>query len=364
MSATSSVYNFRYENGRRYHAYAEGKYPVPNDEVEADRLDLQHHAFRLSLDGKLHRAPISQNLQNVLDVGCGTGIWSIEFADEHPSARILGTDLSPIQPAQVPPNCEFLIDDCEEEWIYTTQFDYIHTRAMVAAVKDWDRFFVQAYTNLKPGGYIECQELTFPIRCMDPGVTAENSPLVRWSELFIEAANKMGLDATGPRHFTPKFHSAGFVDVNVKTNKWPVGKWAKGAKFKLLGRFVYEDLMGWLPSSSLGLFTRVLKWKHEEVEVFLSECRTEAKRRDRHYYADAIFWYARKPLVAGPLDGSNDATREEETLESDEEENSATSTTLSPERAAAPSSDVSSGAPASRSDVPSPHHKPEDARDS
>lgn len=24
MSATSSVYNFRYENGRRYHAYAEG----------------------------------------------------------------------------------------------------------------------------------------------------------------------------------------------------------------------------------------------------------------------------------------------------------------------------------------------------
>ncbi|EOA92265.1 uncharacterized protein SETTUDRAFT_162699 [Exserohilum turcica Et28A] len=33
MSATSSVFNFRYENGRRYHAYCEGKYPVPNDEV-------------------------------------------------------------------------------------------------------------------------------------------------------------------------------------------------------------------------------------------------------------------------------------------------------------------------------------------
>jgi hypothetical protein len=33
MSATSSVFNFRYEHGRRYHAYAEGQYPVPNDEV-------------------------------------------------------------------------------------------------------------------------------------------------------------------------------------------------------------------------------------------------------------------------------------------------------------------------------------------
>jgi len=39
-----------------------------------DRLDLQHHAFRLSFDGKLYRAPIPENVQNVLDVGCGTGI--------------------------------------------------------------------------------------------------------------------------------------------------------------------------------------------------------------------------------------------------------------------------------------------------
>ncbi|KAL6170232.1 hypothetical protein ACJQWK_03221 [Exserohilum turcicum] len=134
MSATSSVFNFRYENGRRYHAYCEGKYPVPNDETEADRLDLQHHAFRLSLDGKLYRAPIPKHVQNVLDVGCGTGIWTIEFADEHPSSRILGTDLSPIQPVQLPPNCEFLIDDCEQEWIFHEQFDFIHTRAMVIII--------------------------------------------------------------------------------------------------------------------------------------------------------------------------------------------------------------------------------------
>lgn len=219
----------------------------------------------------------------MLDVGCGTGIWSIEFADEHPSAQVLGTDLSPIQPEEVPPNCEFLIDDCTREWIFQYQFDFIHTRALVAAIKDWDRLLEQANANLKPGGYIECQEMTFPIRCMDPGVTAENSPLMRWSELFLEAAGKTGLDATGPRHLAPKFREAGFVDVHVKTYKWPLGKWAKGAKFKLLGRFVYEDLWDALPSLSLGLFTRVLEWSRPEVEVFLAECRQESRRKDRHY---------------------------------------------------------------------------------
>ena len=32
--------NYTYENGRRYHAFREGEYVLPNDEAEQDRLDL------------------------------------------------------------------------------------------------------------------------------------------------------------------------------------------------------------------------------------------------------------------------------------------------------------------------------------
>ena len=31
------------------------------------------------LDGKLHLSPLNTQSPRVLDVGCGTGIWSIEF---------------------------------------------------------------------------------------------------------------------------------------------------------------------------------------------------------------------------------------------------------------------------------------------
>lgn len=259
-------------------------------------------------------------MQRVLDVGCGTGIWSIEFADEHPSAYVIGTDLSPIQPEQVPPNCEFLIDDCTREWVFHDPFDFIHTRAMVAAIKDWDNLFQQAYANLKPGGYIECQELVFPIKCMTPGVTAANSPLLRWSELFFEAADGIGLDATGPRHLAPKLQQAGFVDINVKTYKWPLGQWAKGARFKLLGHYVFEDQWDALPSLSLGLFTRVLNWSRDEVEVFLASCRHESKRTNRHYYGECLIWYARKPLDVSSLPPGQQHVQEEELLELDEED--------------------------------------------
>ena len=100
-SVTSSIRAYRHENGRRYHAYKDGSYMVPNDELENDRLDFQHAMFQRTLDGKLHVAPIPQDVQNVLDVGTGTGIWAIDFADEYPSARVIGTDLSPIQPGML-----------------------------------------------------------------------------------------------------------------------------------------------------------------------------------------------------------------------------------------------------------------------
>lgn len=87
--------------------------------------DLQHHLFLLTLDGRLSLAPIGNNLQNVLDVGTGTGIWALDFgkrsfksdrgflehsakcdtADQHPSTKVIGTDLRQVPRQQY---------DCDE----------------------------------------------------------------------------------------------------------------------------------------------------------------------------------------------------------------------------------------------------------
>lgn len=97
-SLSSSVKDYVFENGRRYHKYREGQYLFPNDETEQDRLDMVHHIFLLILGGKLASAPIPESPQRILDIGTGTGIWAIDMADEFPSAQVIGNDLSPIQP--------------------------------------------------------------------------------------------------------------------------------------------------------------------------------------------------------------------------------------------------------------------------
>jgi hypothetical protein len=42
-------------------------------QTEQNRLDLQHQMLLIMLDGRLYLAPIKPDLQDVLDVGTGTG---------------------------------------------------------------------------------------------------------------------------------------------------------------------------------------------------------------------------------------------------------------------------------------------------
>lgn len=74
-----SILDYKYENGRRYHAFREGSYLMPNDEREQERLDLAHQIYKAIVHGALYRAPLPPNPRRVLDIGTGTGIWAIDL---------------------------------------------------------------------------------------------------------------------------------------------------------------------------------------------------------------------------------------------------------------------------------------------
>jgi len=76
-SISSSVRDYAFENGRRYHKYREGTYQFPNDEPEQAREDMKHAMLVNLCDGRLHYAPLG-NPQNIIDLGTGTGIWCMD----------------------------------------------------------------------------------------------------------------------------------------------------------------------------------------------------------------------------------------------------------------------------------------------
>lgn len=103
------------QNGRRYHAYHEGKYIMVRPRIalgnkcRTDKISRMifknktnlcwcvfglvlcyrifqtnaeqvHLCYELVLDGRLYLAPLN-NPQDVLDIGTGRGDWAIDFAE-------------------------------------------------------------------------------------------------------------------------------------------------------------------------------------------------------------------------------------------------------------------------------------------
>ena len=64
-----------------------------------------------------------------------SGRWAIEVAEDYPRATVIGLDLSPMQPEDVPENCDFIIGDLTEclADFDDGSFDLVHSRSPSAS---------------------------------------------------------------------------------------------------------------------------------------------------------------------------------------------------------------------------------------
>lgn len=270
----SSNEKFRVVNGRRYHAFDENAYALPNDDEEANRLDIQHQVWKLCLKGKLHLAPLPSDGQDVLDVGTGTGSWAIDFADAYPSSSVLGTDLSPIQPARIPPNCSFKIENAEDDWNFDKKFDFISGRMLLFGIHDRERYFKQTWDNLKPGGWMEVYEPEFPLGWAGSR-TKEDSPFWKWSQLISEAGKHSNTDTMITKQFQVMLEKQGFVNIRHQSLQWPIGTWAKGHQEKAIGKLTLTNTNSFLDALAMYWYIKFLGWKKEDVEAFLVDVRKD-----------------------------------------------------------------------------------------
>lgn len=196
---------------------------------------MKHHMWMLVQEGRLHLSPITPNPQRILDVGTGCGVWAMQIADLYPSAEVIGTDISPVQPDWVPPNLHFEVDDLEQEWLYgADRFDLVHMRFMFMSVRDWPAALAQAYNALKPGGYLELSELA-----LDPGpASPEYAPaptIAQWFVIQGAAMGRMGVDMRIAARFRSLLLDAGFEAVVERVEDVPWGTWPTNRRLKAIG---------------------------------------------------------------------------------------------------------------------------------
>ncbi|PNP52548.1 hypothetical protein THARTR1_06895 [Trichoderma harzianum] len=275
-SLTDSVVDFPRQFGRTYHAYKEGSYAFPNDEVEQERLILQDCAFTKAMGDRLYFAPLDEHPpKRILDIATGMGDWAVAMGDRFPNAIVTATDLSPIQPEVVPANVEFYVEDSSEPWNYSETFDYIHTKTTGGCWESYEtQIAQQAFETLAPGGWFESQECDSVPHC-DDGTLKPDSALALWFQEFLHA----GVEANRPHgegcHLKSIYERVGFVDVHERKFKVPLNGWAKDSDLKEIGRLMEANMQMGLSAFSLGLFNRVYGRTPEEIEVSLVEVRRD-----------------------------------------------------------------------------------------
>lgn len=301
-SVRSSIYDYPERYGRTYHAYKEGRYALPADEAELDRLDIHHHLCLRAMHNRLYFAPLPPDFAGrVLDVATGTGIWPIDFADMHPAAHVIGNDLAPTQPAMVPPNVHFYIDDVEQDWNYAAHeaFDFIHVRFLAGSIADWPNLLRQCYAHTKPGGYVEFQDWNTWLYSQD-GTLPPESALNKFHQLTCAGRHAQGFNMMPGPHLEKFVKDAGFVDVQVRKIHLPLGPWPKDKFMKEIGVINLVQMDKAIEGICLGVLTQLPPeaggpWSWEEVQVFLADIKKDMRNKRFHSLYDFFVVHGQKP---------------------------------------------------------------------
>ncbi|KAM5475604.1 hypothetical protein MauCBS54593_001296 [Microsporum audouinii] len=217
-------------------------------------------------------------------------------AELYPSAQIIGTDISPIQPSWRPHNVEFMVDDVTQEWTFPeSSFDFIHIRTLGGSVSDWPHLMTQCYKRLKPGARIEISEARAHF-CCDDETFPEDSKTKHWLNEFGRISRECGREFDVFPSFAGWMRDAGFLGVEEMEKVVPLGTWPKDKKLKARGRYFMAQFLGHaMESYSTSLFTRFGGWSADDLWKLLTNVTEEIRSNKMHIYTHFSFAIAKKP---------------------------------------------------------------------
>lgn len=277
--------------------------------IEQDRLDAQADAIVEMIGGKPCLAPIQSmtSVSKAVDVGCGTGVATVQIAGMFPSATVYGLDISPV-PAAVwkiaPANTTFAIgnvldvdynepgDSVMSREIFTPGgLDYIFSRMLFLGINNWSRYFSIASHALTSGGFIEHQDLDWNIYRV--GTSECLSDKWGWHQAVLSGAKQAGLSTHAGSDAAAIMKAAGLEIVSVQTFEYSNLPSCKTPNSQAVGRYVQAKLAPQYPEL-LRKMLEPLGITDHELEVFTKDCLRDIASEEgaHHKYTVTI---ARKP---------------------------------------------------------------------
>lgn len=218
---------------------------------------------------------------HILDIGTGPGDWAIRMAEVYSPCRVTGTDISAIaQRENVPVNVNFVVEDAESWERASSSYDLIHFRGMSGAFRDWIYIYDCAFESLKPGGWVEVQDVSGIAELFKTRFHPTSLSYKLFQDLQLAAA-KSGRKQDDA-HLEPSlFWDTGFQAVTVSEHTVPLEA--------TLGELWLITILDGIEAMALRLLTAHMGWR-------TTECREACERAARE-----LAMLVKDPSNAGEL---------------------------------------------------------------
>jgi len=224
---------------RGFHG-ADAPYPIPNDDVEWKRLNDMHAGLKDFLGGVNTKAPLG-NPKAILELGCGSGIWAFEMAEQFPEAKVTAVDVSPVNESRKPANCEYKKVNLISDWPFEPEsFDVVHMRFLLVHMPNWTELASKAAAAVKPGGYLLLEDI-------DHHIYRANGPLPdaipKFYDIYHGHVGKNNVDPdTGVKLASFLEDSKLFEEVQCMEFHAPMTPYTEDAKLNKVGEVMRVSL--------------------------------------------------------------------------------------------------------------------------
>lgn len=185
---------------------------------------LKSHVWRTIENSAAYLAPMLEEGIDLLDVGCGPGTISVDFARRLDPGTVTGLDSAPdviekakdLAESEGMTNIGFVVGDAYDTGFPDGSFDIVHTHQTLHHLGDPVAALREMRRVVKSGGVVGAREVDYAgtvIHPLTPGLAA-------WAALYQRVHRASGGEPNAGRRLKAWASEAGFAEVTSSASVW------------------------------------------------------------------------------------------------------------------------------------------------
>jgi|TARA_B100001741_G_scaffold313765_1_gene321822 ubiquinone/menaquinone biosynthesis C-methylase UbiE len=243
---------------------------------------LRSHTWRTIENSAKYLEQHLEDRSSLLDIGCGPGTITIDFAKRLKKGTVLGIDISDeiIKKARIASqefgfdNCSFNTGDTYHLDFEDNTFDIVHAHQLLQHLTDPVAAIKEMRRVVRPGGVVALRDADYGGMIWAP----TDPKLDEWMDLYQQMTKKNKVTANAGRYLFSWVTQASFSSVEVTSSTWtfstPVtrqwwgGLWAERIQKSTFSEQVLEHELGTQDLLD-GLSEAFRRWAEQSDGFFL-----------------------------------------------------------------------------------------------